>query len=56
MCIVFLSISNNPQREKYKLILAMNRDEGFDRPTKELSWWAQSTNIISGKLAARHLR
>lgn len=48
MCIVFLSLSDNPQRDKYKVIVAANRDEMFSRPTKELNWWDDDPDIISG--------
>ncbi|XP_028396387.1 transport and Golgi organization 2 homolog [Dendronephthya gigantea] len=48
MCIVFLSISDNPIQDGYKLIVGVNRDEYINRPTKELHWWKDRPDIISG--------
>lgn len=45
MCITFLYVSENPC-DKYKLILAMNRDEYFRRPTSKSFWQDQ---ILAGR-------
>ena len=38
MCIVFLHINPNPRPETYRVILIMNRDEFYSRPTSPASW------------------
>ena len=48
MCIVFMSISDNPTQDGYKVIIAVNRDEFYNRPTKDLHWWDNEPDIISG--------
>ena len=49
MCIVFMSISDNPKQDGYKVIIAVNRDELYCRPTKDLNWWDNQPDIISGE-------
>jgi uncharacterized protein with NRDE domain len=49
MCIAFLAISENPQEDGYKVIIAMNRDEYFDRPTKEVQFYKGDPDIIAGE-------
>ena len=48
MCIAFMSISENPEQDGYKVIIAVNRDEFYNRPTKELDWWDDNPDVISG--------
>ena len=48
MCIAFMSISDDPRKDGYKVIIAANRDEFYNRPTKELDWWDDSPDVISG--------
>jgi len=45
MCLILFSWNNHP---KYKLILAANRDEFYERPTVALHKW-QDNAIIAGK-------
>jgi len=40
MCITFIHLSKSPN-SKFKLIVAMNRDEYYARPTKSASWKGQ---------------
>jgi uncharacterized protein with NRDE domain len=49
MCIAFLAISENPEDDGYKVIIAMNRDEYFDRPTKEAQFYEGNPVIIAGE-------
>ena len=46
MCLVLFSWNDHP---KYKLILAANRDEFYNRPTKALTHWTDHENIIAGR-------
>lgn len=46
MCLLLLSIGTNP---KYKLILAANRDEFYERPTALLHNWENQPELFAGK-------
>ncbi len=46
MCLILFSINQHP---KNKFILAANRDEFFNRPTKEAGYWKENENIIGGR-------
>ncbi|MBN2638528.1 MAG: NRDE family protein [Bacteroidales bacterium] len=45
MCLIFFSINEHP---KYKLIVAANRDEFYQRPTQQAHWW-EHPEILAGK-------
>ncbi|MBW1814299.1 MAG: NRDE family protein [Deltaproteobacteria bacterium] len=46
MCLILFSYNTHPD---YKLVLAANRDEFYDRPTKTLAFWEDSPNILAGR-------
>ncbi len=46
MCLILLSYLNHPS---YRLILAANRDEFYDRPTAPLGFWEDAPYILAGK-------
>lgn len=49
MCLILFSYKNHP---RYKLILASNRDEFYDRPTRQLELWdddRSSETILAGQ-------
>ncbi len=46
MCLILFSYNNHPD---YKLILASNRDEFFNRPSLSLSLWDNSESILAGR-------
>ena len=46
MWISFFYISENPSKARYKLVLVMNRDEFFKRPTSRSDWQG---NILAGR-------
>ncbi|XP_005096191.2 transport and Golgi organization protein 2 homolog [Aplysia californica] len=48
MCILYFCQSEIWQPDGYRLILANNRDEYWDRPTKEADFWAADKSCISG--------
>ena len=50
MCLIYCSINEHP---KYKLIVAANRDEFYDRPTQQAHWWDQP-QILAGKDLKAH--
>ena len=45
MCTTLLSLFNH---KKFPIIIASNRDEFYDRPTKNLNFWKDHPNIIGG--------
>lgn len=46
MCLIFLSLNNHPS---YKLIVAANRDEFYQRQTAPADFWADQPNIVAGR-------
>ena len=46
MCLILLSYINHPS---YRLILAANRDEFYDRPTAPLGFWDEAPQLLAGK-------
>lgn len=46
MCLILFAYKNHP---KYKLILAANRDEFYERPTASAHFWEDAPNILAGR-------
>ncbi len=46
MCILFVAIEQHPE---YPLIIAANRDEFFNRPSRGLHYWEDYPNILAGR-------
>ncbi len=46
MCLIFFSINNHPT---YKLVVAANRDEFYQRKTAPASFWAEQPHILAGR-------
>jgi len=46
MCLILLSYKNHPS---YRLILAANRDEFYDRPTAPISFWSEAPHVLAGR-------
>jgi uncharacterized protein with NRDE domain len=46
MCLIFLSLRNH---KTYKLVIAANRDEFYQRKTEPASFWRDSPNILGGR-------
>ncbi|MDP4680943.1 MAG: NRDE family protein [Cyclobacteriaceae bacterium] len=46
MCLILFSWETHP---KYKLILAANRDEFYDRPTAVASQWKDQPEVVAGR-------
>lgn len=46
MCFLVFAFKTHPA---YKLILAANRDEYYDRPSEPASWWQSAPQMLSGK-------
>jgi len=52
MCLILLAVQKHP---KYKLILAANRDEFYERPTEPPHFWKDAPHLLAGRdlVAAR---
>lgn len=48
MCIVFIS-SVQHMNGGYRLIIASNRDEYYNRPTLPADYWEEDRNVIGGE-------
>lgn len=48
MCLLFVYLNDEESSDGYRLILVNNRDEEWDRPTKQLQFWTDHTDCISG--------
>ena len=46
MCLILLSYKMHPD---YRLILAANRDEFYNRPTAPLDYWADYPDVLAGR-------
>lgn len=49
MCILFVYTEPKPQKHTYRLIIASNRDEYYQRPAKS-AYLCPQFNIIGGKV------
>ena len=46
MCLIFISFHHHP---KYKLVVAANRDEFYDRKTAPANYWSDEPQILAGR-------
>lgn len=46
MCLIFLSVNNHPT---YKLVIAANRDEFYQRRTAPANYWHDNPTILGGR-------
>lgn len=46
MCIISFNYKEHP---RYKLIIAANRDEFYNRPTKEAHFWEDDSDVLAGR-------
>ncbi len=46
MCLVLIALDSHPD---YRLIVAANRDEFYDRPTAPAAFWADAPSVLAGR-------
>lgn len=46
MCLLLFSYNAHP---RYRLILAANRDEFYDRPTEPVAFWEEAPEVLAGR-------
>jgi uncharacterized protein with NRDE domain len=46
MCLVLLASHTH---SAYRLVVAANRDERFDRPASPAAWWADAPHVLAGR-------
>lgn len=46
MCLILLSYKNHP---RYRLVLAANRDEFYDRPATPMQFWKDHPDVLAGR-------
>ena len=46
MCLILFAINSHPE---YKLVVAANRDEFYERPTKKAGFWEDHPDILAGR-------
>lgn len=46
MCLIFVALKNHP---KYKLVVAANRDEFYERRTADSAFWTDHPEILAGR-------
>jgi uncharacterized protein with NRDE domain len=46
MCLIFIGLKTHP---KYKLIIAANRDEFYNRPTQAARFWEEHPQLLAGR-------
>ena len=46
MCLIVFAWKVHPD---YRLVLAANRDESHQRPSKALDWWPDHPDVLAGR-------
>ena len=51
MCLIFIALNYHP---RYKLIVAANRDEFYQRKTQPANFWEESPDVLAGRDLEAH--
>ena len=46
MCLIFMAMDAHPD---YRIVIAANRDEFYDRPSAPASFWPESPQLLAGR-------
>ena len=46
MCLIFVAVDAHPE---YRIVIAANRDEFYDRPSAPASFWPDAPQLLAGK-------
>lgn len=46
MCLILFALNSHPE---YKLVMAANRDEFYDRPTASAGFWQDHPHVLAGR-------
>jgi uncharacterized protein with NRDE domain len=46
MCLILLAVDAHP---RFPLVVAANRDEFHDRPTRPAGWWPEAPGVLAGR-------
>lgn len=46
MCLILVAHEMHP---RYPLVVAANRDEEYDRPTRRAGWWEDAPEVLAGR-------
>lgn len=46
MCLIFLALDAHPE---YRIVVAANRDEYYDRPSAPASFWPEAPHLLAGR-------
>ncbi|HEU0079343.1 MAG TPA: NRDE family protein, partial [Longimicrobiaceae bacterium] len=46
MCLILLAHDAHP---RYRLVVAANRDEFYERPTAPAAWWPDAPGVLAGR-------
>ena len=46
MCLIVFALDSHPD---YRLIVAANRDEFYDRPTAKAELWSEAPSVLAGR-------
>jgi len=46
MCLILVAVDAHP---KFRLVIAANRDEFFDRPTAPAAFWPEAPDLLAGR-------
>ncbi len=49
MCLILFAVHPSHPEPGYRLVVAANRDEFYERPSREAMYWSQNSDILAGQ-------